>query len=93
MKAEDLKNSISPLSFYERELSINTRRSRDGWVDGGLCPFHNDAHTGNFRVNIETGAFKCFACNKSGGDIISFGLAAWGRSFVETLKILEREYK
>jgi len=31
----------------------------------GLCPFHDDRNP-SFSANLETGLFKCFACNKSG---------------------------
>jgi putative DNA primase/helicase len=36
----------------------------------GLCPFHDD-HKPSLSVNIETGLFRCFACDAS-GDVFTF---------------------
>jgi DNA primase len=65
---------------------------REGWVDGGLCPFHADEHRGNFRVNIDTGAFRCFSCGVGGGDIIAFLMKRDGLSFPEALRKLADDW-
>ncbi len=44
-----------------------------GWcLWQGLCPFHVDTHPGSVSINLTTGAFKCFACGASAGDVLAF---------------------
>jgi len=82
--AKFIKNSLSPLDFYQHELP-GAKLIKHGWCDAGLCVFHNDTNTGSFKVNTETGQFKCFSCGVSGGDIISFTMALYGLNFGEAL--------
>jgi DNA primase len=89
--ADYIKNSLNPLDFYNHELP-NARIKRDGWNDGGLCPFHVDKAIGSFRINITTGAFKCFACGESGSDIIAFTMALHGLHFMDALAHLADDW-
>lgn len=89
---QKLKAAISPVDFYRYELPDMPQTSRQGWVDGGLCPFHADKHTGSFRVNLESGAYRCFSCDAKGGDILSFLQARDGVSFPEALKRISQEW-
>jgi DNA primase len=89
--AEHVKNSIVPIDFYRHELP-DAKLKRHGWNDGGLCPFHDDRKTGNFRVNLTTGAFKCFACGTYGGDIIAFTMKRYGLNFREALQTLSQTW-
>jgi DNA primase len=61
-------------------------------VDGGLCPFHEDRHRGSFRINLDTGAYCCFACGAKGGDILAFHQAHLGLSFPDAVEDLARQY-
>jgi DNA primase len=68
-----LKSTLSPRDFYAAEqLRMPVTKKDSGWVDGGLCPFHEDRHRGNFRVNLDSGGFVCFSCGARGGDIIDY---------------------
>ena len=88
-----LKRHIPPLDFYSRELTAIASSIRtEGWVCGGICPFHADKRTGSFRVNLCTGGFKCFSCGASGGDIIDFAQRRHGFSFSRALEYLMREF-
>jgi DNA primase len=40
--------------------------SRGGRTLRAFCPFHGSDHQRSLSVNLETGAFKCFACNEWG---------------------------
>lgn len=91
LKADGLKSSISPADFYRFELP-NAKLKTSGWNDGGLCPFHADNKAGSFRVNVTSGAFKCFACGVQGGDIIAYTMALHGLDFVGTLNRLATEW-
>lgn len=42
------------------------RPDRRGWATW-FCPFHADNKHPNFGANINTGAWKCLACGRSGG--------------------------
>lgn len=75
-----------PLAFYRSELCIPAFR-KGGWIDAGLCPFHHDKHSGNFRINTDTGAFKCFSCEAK-GDMIKFVQLKYGLNFKEALEKL-----
>lgn len=84
-----IKQAVRPSMFYRRELpAMPQPKVAKGWVSGGLCPFHPDRHVGNFRVNLETGAYTCFACGAKGADIVSFTMARYDMTFPEALKRL-----
>lgn len=91
VNADDIRQSISPLDFYRHELPSATLKQH-GWNDGGLCPFHADNKAGSFRVNLVTGAFKCFACGEAGSDVIAFTMALYGLKFVEALHKLADDW-
>jgi DNA primase len=91
--AAKVKAAVSPLDFYRVELpGMPPPKSESGWVDGGLCPFHDDKHKGNFRVNLDTGAFTCFACGAKGSDIISFAQLRHALSFRDALKAVAESW-
>lgn len=89
MTAAALKQALDPLAFYQWELPGMPTPRRRGWVDGGLCPFHEDRNRGNFRVNIDNGRFCCFACGVRGADVIAFAQRRHGLPFLEALRYLE----
>lgn len=72
-------------SFYENELGKMGRTSR-GWCKA-LCPFHPDHHP-SLSINIDSGAFHCFACGEHGGDILDFLQKRDGLSFKEAAQRL-----
>ncbi len=90
-KVDYIKHSLTPLAFYRHELP-KAKLKKHGWNDGGLCPFHNDNNIGSFRINIETGAFKCFSCGEAGGDVVAFTMTLHGLRFSEALSQLVRDW-
>jgi DNA primase len=91
LNADFIKNSLNPRDFYRHELP-NAPLKKQGWNDGGLCPFHSDNKPGSFRVNLVTGAYKCFACGAAGSDVIAFAMALYGLQFVEALAKLADDW-
>lgn len=87
MRAEQVKRAVSPLQFYRAELPSAPawKPGASGWQSGGLCPFHDDQHAGSFRVNLDSGAFCCFACGAKGGDVLDFTKQRQGIGFLEAL--------
>lgn len=84
-----VKAAISPWEFYRAELPTMPPPKRDtGWVDGGLCPFHDDHHKGSFRLNLDTGGFTCFSCGTKGSDVIAFTQRRHSVSFRDALAML-----
>jgi DNA primase len=84
LSADYIKQNLTPRDFYRHELP-DAKLKRPGWNDGGLCPFHGDNKPGSFRVNLTTGAYKCFACGAAGGDIIGFAMDLYAMQFGEAL--------
>jgi len=87
-----LKAAINPAEFYQSRSGTMPQTARTGWVEGGLCPFHLDNKLGSYRVNTETGAFKCFSCGVSGGDVIAHEMEKENISFQDALQNLAGEY-
>ena len=86
LDAARVKAAVPPLDFYRVELpAMPTPKRATGWASGGLCPFHDDAHTGNFRVNLDTGGFTCFACGCKGQDITAFTQARHALTFTDAM--------
>lgn len=86
-----IKRTLSAFDFYNFELA-DFKPKRHGWNDGGLCPFHADTAKGSFRVNLTTGAFKCFSCGTAGGDVVAFVMSLYGLQFVEALTKLADDW-
>ena len=83
-----IKDSITPAEFYRDQNGTMPVPKRSGWVEGGLCPFHQDQHIGSFKINTQTGAFNCFSCGSKGGDVIDFVMQRDGLSFIDAIKQL-----
>ena len=88
LDSEEIKQFIDPNEFYSIELPDMPTPRATGWKNGGLCPFHDDRKPKSFYVNIDTGAFKCFSCGTSGGDIIQFTLLKEDITFREAIEKL-----
>lgn len=94
LNALEIKKNINPQDFYLLEQNLNRyENSSTNWVIAGLCPFHNDKKTGSFKINIETGAFKCWSCGAYGGDIINFIEKRDNLSFLEALEKLSNDWR
>lgn len=91
LDADFIKNSVNPFDFYSHTLPTAKLKIHD-WNNGGLCPFHSDSNTGSFRVNLTTGAFKCFACGAAGSDVIGFTMALYRLNFIEALAKLADDW-
>jgi len=91
IKPEQLKAAIAPADYYQHELP-GAILKKYGWNDAGLCIFHNDTQKGSFRINTQTGAYCCFACQIKGGDIIAFEMNKYGLNFTEALVTLAEKW-
>lgn len=92
-QASEIKLTIEPREFYLHEQNLSKLGPRSGnWAVAGLCPFHCDNNPGSFKINVETGAYRCWSCGASGGDIIDFLKNRDDVGFIEALEILICEW-
>lgn len=88
-----IKDAITPHDFYMREQNLSKYNNKSClWVVAGLCPFHSDHKAGSFKINLKTGAYKCWSCGASGGDIIDFVQKRDHLDFFEALKSLTENW-
>lgn len=74
-RPDELKARIDPLEFYRSAIGHfpdAVKRGKEGWTQNFRCPFHSPDDRGSFGVNLDTGAFRCFACQAKGGSVIDF---------------------
>lgn len=74
-----------PQTYYAAEFPKLFVTGRD-WISV-LCCFHADKNP-SLRLNLKNGAFRCFACNAHGGNIIAFHCQRYQLSFREALSTL-----
>ena len=74
----------APADYYLQHFPTLRNEATNEMV---LCQFHND-HNPSLSLNLETGAFRCFACGAKGGDIIAFHCLKFDVGFVEAAKEL-----
>lgn len=90
-KASEIKQMLSPRDFYCYEL-LDAKFKKADWNEGGLCPFHDDNKSGSFFISLTTGAYICYSCGASGGDIITFTEQRYNISFQEALVKLTKDW-
>ena len=74
-----------PQTYYDERAGLRLL-GRGAWRSA-LCPFHDERHP-SFRVNVDTGAYRCFGCGARGGDVLAFHRARYGLSFVQAARDL-----
>lgn len=89
-----IRDRVDPADYYRATLPTlpHKRPGGDIWMDGGLCPFHDDRRPGSFRVNVQTGGYCCFACGAKGGDVIAFEAAITPCAPLAAAKEIAREW-
>ena len=94
LNSREIKEAIDPEGFYVKEQEILRLKGRSGsWAVAGLCPFHSDKTPGSFKVNFNTGAYRCWSCGSSGGDIIDFIMKRDDLDFKEALKKIANDWR
>lgn len=88
-----IKQCVDPLGFYIREQELVRTKKSGKWMEGGICPFHNDKKPGSFYVSLQSGGYQCYSCGAKGGDIIAFTMAKYGLPFREALEKLSKEWR
>ena len=57
----------------------------------GICPFHDDQHSGNFIVYPKKNCYRCFACEAKGG-AIDFLMKHEKLSYADAIRWLGKKY-
>jgi 5S rRNA maturation endonuclease (ribonuclease M5)/archaellum biogenesis ATPase FlaH len=84
---QEIINRLDVNAFYSSELpSFKVNGSGMGQ---SLCPFHNDTKP-SLTVNLSTGQFKCFGCNKR-GSIFDFYMTKHGVDYRLAFNALAKE--
>ncbi|MDE2174172.1 MAG: hypothetical protein KGJ54_02635 [Betaproteobacteria bacterium] len=73
-----------PARYYTAELGA--LHGRGTWRDA-LCCFHPDRKP-SLRVNVATGAFRCFVCGAHGGDLLAFQMQRYKQPFPAAARAL-----
>ncbi len=73
-----------PLDFYARHLQTLKRNGK--WAKA-ICSFHED-HNPSMSINVETGAYRCFACGARGGGVVDFYMQLHDVDFKTAAKAL-----
>jgi hypothetical protein len=69
----------SAKKYYQQQFHTRWDNFYQAWVSVQCC-FHEDLRP-SLRINLLSGAFRCFACGNYGSDIISFHQKRYGLSF------------
>lgn len=75
-----------PMSYYPSLFPSLRVSSQVAWVSANCC-FHDDRNP-SLRLNIQTGAFRCFGCGIKGGSMVAFQMRRDSMSFREALCFL-----
>ena len=75
-----------PQAYYEERAGL--RLVGQGAWRSALCPFHDERRP-SFRINVDTGGYRCFGCGAHGGDVLDFHRAQHpGLSFQDAAREL-----
>lgn len=77
--------ALPPAIHYYEAQGI-TLTGNGAWLKA-ICPFHDDTNP-SLNVKVNSGAYRCFACNARGGDIVDFHQQRHNLNFVEACKEL-----
>ena len=82
---------IKDAAKIEEVIGEFIKLTKRGQEYEGRCPFHNDRHIGNFKVNPRKGIYKCFSCDAS-GDSIKFLMKHAGMTYRDALVWLAQKF-
>lgn len=71
----------TPANYYSKQFS--KFRIKSEWVTVRCC-FHKDNHP-SLTLHMISGRFRCFGCDRRGGDIVSFHMQRYELSFIATV--------
>jgi hypothetical protein len=64
------RTRLPSVADYYQRIFGSLRFNASGWAQVH-CVFHEDGHA-SLSIHRERGAFRCFACDARGGDVLAF---------------------
>lgn len=80
------RNRLPTITDYYRPIFGELRFNASGWAQV-RCVFHEDGHA-SLSIHRERGAFRCFACDTHGGDVLAFEMLRIGADFKSAARAL-----
>jgi hypothetical protein len=80
------RNRLPTITEYYQPAFGELRFNASGWAQV-RCIFHEDGHA-SLSIHREFGAFRCFACDARGGDMIAFEMLRSGADFKSAARAL-----
>jgi CHC2 zinc finger len=80
------RNRLPPAVIYYEPIFGGLRFNANGWAQV-RCLFHEDRHA-SLSIHREHGAFRCFACQTRGGDVLAFEMLRSGKDFKSAARAL-----
>jgi hypothetical protein len=74
----------NPTGYYRKQV---VKLTGGGEWKNALCPLHPDTRP-SLRIHLDSGAFRCMACGKHGGDVLAFHMQRYGLRFQDAAKQL-----
>lgn len=86
---DEIKQRIQLGKYVEQDLGPPVKVSGAWRIY--FCPFHENTRTPALGVNVQTGTFKCFSCQKQ-GDLFTWRMLRTGEDFPATIRFF-KEYE
>jgi hypothetical protein len=80
------RNRLPTVANYYRPIFGPLRFNASGWAQV-RCVFHADGRA-SLSIHRERGAFRCFACDGRGSDVLSFEMLRSGTDFKSAARAL-----
>lgn len=80
------RNRLPAVGYYYQPIVGELRFNASGWAQV-RCVFHEDGHA-SLSIHRERGAFRCFACDARGGDMLAFEMLPSGADFKSAARAL-----
>jgi hypothetical protein len=80
------RNRLPMVADYYRPIFGELRFNASGWAQV-RCVFHEEGHA-SLSIHRERGAFRCFACDARGSDMLTFEMLRFGADFKSAARAL-----
>ncbi len=80
------RTRLPSVADYYQPIFGDLRFNASGWAQV-RCVFHEDGHA-SLSIHREGGAFRCFACDARGGDMVAFEMLRLGADFKSAARAL-----
>jgi len=79
------RNLLPRAGEYYRSQGL--KLTGGGEWKSAICPFHEDKNP-SLRVRLDSGGFRCMACDVHGGDVLAFHMQLYKLNFISAARAL-----